>query len=54
MDIKLTETIVKPDVCGHKQKTGIYVFIEYQTIENPDVYGHKDSLYVDIKPPIHG
>ena len=51
MDIKLTETIVKPDVCGHKQKTGIYLYIEFHTIENPDVCGHKEqtSLYVDIK-----
>ena len=56
MDIKLPETIVKPDVCGHKQKTGIYVDIEFQTIENPDVCGHKEQigLYVDIEVQILG
>ena len=54
VDIKVTETIVKPDVCGHKQKTGIYLYKEFHTIENPDVCGHKEQigLYVDIEVQI--
>ena len=45
------QTIQGSDLCGHKQKTSLYVDIALQTIENPDVCGHKQqtSRYVDIK-----
>ena len=63
MDIKMflcghktSYSRLRPDICEHKQKTGIYVDIEYQTIENPAIFGHKEQtgLHVYIKPHIQG
>ena len=53
-----SQTIQDPDICGHKQKTCLYMDIKtpIQNLENPDLYGHKQqkSLKVDIEHLIQG